>query len=195
MNLESVFAVPLGLSENIKHKTFEKKLVERCKKLKRQIKRGGTNWKVGTYNTCSTHNIHTDETFKELNQWVFNEIIEFANSIGYHKKGIACDASWFNFYKQYDYQEEHDHFAIHDIVAVYFLHGSLDTGNLILKSPLPYERTSVELVPNNVFTFNTYTIEPKPGKLVIFKSNLTHSVSQNRTKKDRISLAYNFSVK
>ena len=194
MNIKPIFSVPIGLAQNPNHKYIEKKLVMKCKQLKDKIIKGGDNWEVGTFNTCSTYNIHTDEVFSKLNNWIFDQIIKYADQIGYKQKQISCTQSWFNFYKQYDFQEEHEHFDKNDIVCVYFLHGGTDTGDLILKSPLPFERTATTFDSSNPYTFKKFWVKPESGSLIIFKSNLIHSVNQNKTKKNRISLAYNFSI-
>ena len=75
MKIEKFFPTLVGFSENKNHKAIENNLVEKCYKLKKEIKSGGQNWIAkNTYNTSYTYNLFNDEDFKLLNDWVVSEI-------------------------------------------------------------------------------------------------------------------------
>ncbi|MHA1988947.1 MAG: putative 2OG-Fe(II) oxygenase, partial [Promethearchaeota archaeon] len=46
----------------------------------------------------------------------------------------------------------------------------------------------------NNYTWKTFYVEPEDGMLVIFKANLMHGVTQNKTNKTRVSFAYNYKI-
>jgi ectoine hydroxylase-related dioxygenase (phytanoyl-CoA dioxygenase family) len=47
---------------------------------------------------------------------------------------------------------------------------------------------------NNPYTWQNFDFTPEPGKLIMFKSDVRHSVGKNKSDETRISLAYNFKV-
>tara|TARA_R110000803_G_scaffold50259_1_gene104365 strand:- start:463 stop:1071 length:609 start_codon:yes stop_codon:yes gene_type:complete len=192
MEIKNIFSIPLGISVNEDYKKTQKNLIKHCNKIKSKNKTGGKYWEAKLYNTFSTHPVHSDEKFKDINNFIFSEVTDFSKKIGHGHFGVACAESWFNIYDKYDYQENHDHVG-YDISAVYFLQGSDKTGTLNFKNPAPSKRSNL-FNPENQYTFSTMCIKPQPGLLVIFNSNLMHSVSQNLSNEKRISLAYNFKL-
>jgi|TARA_R100000084_G_C4626681_1_gene136131 uncharacterized protein (TIGR02466 family) len=192
MIINEFFPVVVGVAENKDHKQEEKKLIKYCKKIKTKKPIGGENWIANIYNTSGTHNVHQDNTFLNINKFVQKQLNIYASKIGYQGRQISCTDSWFNIYKKHNYQEYHEHFPA-DISAVYFLTGDKTTGNLIFKSHEPVS-TFQAYHPDNRYTWTIQSIEPNPGKLVLFKSNLLHKVTQNLTNNLRITLAYNFKV-
>ena len=192
MEIKNIFSIPLGLSVKEDYKKTQKNLVKHCAKIKNKNKKGGSYWESKLYNTFNTYSVHLDEKFKDINDFIFLEVLEFAKKTGHEKFGIKCAESWFNVYDKFDYQENHDHMGS-DISAVYFLQGSDKTGTLNFKSHEPSKKTSL-FKPENEYTFSTMCIKPQPGLLVLFDSNLVHSVSQNLSNEKRISLAYNFNL-
>tara|TARA_Y100000004_G_C8896506_1_gene404401 strand:+ start:525 stop:1115 length:591 start_codon:yes stop_codon:yes gene_type:complete len=195
MNIIPLFAQPLAITINTDHKKIQKQLITQCRNIKNKIKKGGTNWHVSTFNTCSTHHLHTDKFFDPITNWIFKEILLFSENIGFKNKKINCTHSWFNFYKKYDHQEEHDHVGERDdFIAVYFLTGTKQSGDLILKPSISTSLSIPDLDQNNLFTWGNYKISTEPGKLVMFKGDMRHLVTQNKSNKPRISLAYNFKI-
>jgi len=193
MNIIPLFAQPLAVTTNKNHLLIEKNIVAECNKLKNKIKKGGSNWSSSPYNTCSTFDIHTDKSFDPITKWVYEEITNFANEIGFKNNKINCTNSWFNFYTKHDHQEEHDHVEQRDdLIAVYFLTGSKDSGDLILKPKVTNSLYTPIPAQDNIFTWGSYMINTEPGKLIMFKGDMKHLVTQNNSKSYRISLAYNF---
>ena len=192
MQIRNIFSIPLGITVNEQHKKIQKNLVKYCTKLKNKKKKGGWLWESHLYNTYGHHLIHSDDKFKDVNNFVFSNVLEFSKTIGYEKLGVQCKESWFNVYNKYDYQEAHDHMGF-NISAIYILQGSHKTGTINFKNHSPSKEVHL-FNPENEYTFSNMCINPQPGLLLIFDSNLVHSVSQNLTNEKRISLAYNFNV-
>tara|TARA_R100000742_G_scaffold4190_1_gene1309 strand:- start:1201 stop:1785 length:585 start_codon:yes stop_codon:yes gene_type:complete len=192
MNIRNIFSIPLGISVYEEHKKIQKNLIKYCTQIKKKNKKGGKNWESKLYNTFGTYPIHSDEKFNDINNFIFSEVTDFSKKIGHGHLGVACSESWLNVYDKYDYQENHDHMGS-NISAVYILQGSDKTGTINFKNPAPSKETYL-FNPENEYTFSTMCIKPQPGLLVIFDSNLIHSVSQNLSNEKRISLAYNFKL-
>ena len=49
-----------------------------------------------------------------------------------------------------------------------------------------------DIKQDSEFTFETVSFEPKVGDVFIFPSHVEHSVGKNKSKKNRISLAFNY---
>jgi len=193
MNLRELFPTVIGFEENKNHHK-EKHLIKHCKKIKSNIGMGGLNWSSGVYNTSGTYPIHMDKEFDNLNSWIFAQVYNYIAAIGFLNCNISVSSSWFNFYKQYDYQEMHNHLPDHDdISAVYFLKSPKGSGNLVFNSHEPVGKNIFN--QDNPYTWKTFEVPPKEGLLVIFKSNMFHQVKQNKSKDTRISFAYNFKIK
>ena len=192
MIIKELFPVVIGVSNNPDQHVHQKKLIDHCINLKKQISSGGENWLSKLYNTHGTHDIHKDENFYDVGLWIFNEVKNYFNKVGFQNKNFICTKSWFNFFEPNDYQEKHDHGPNDDISVVYYLKTSKNCGDLILHTHEPASRD--EFDPNNPLTFKMYKIQPKDGLLVCFKSNLFHSVLQNKSEDNRISLAFNFKI-
>jgi uncharacterized protein (TIGR02466 family) len=82
--------------------------------------------------------------------------------------------------------------------AVYYVKGSADTGNITFTSPIAAHgyvidhKTMIDRF--NEFNMSSRWVEPKPGRLIIFPSWLTHYVSPNFTDQDRLSIAFNSKI-
>lgn len=193
MKLETFAPIAIGVEDNKNHYKIETSLIKYCLSNKKSFGKGGKNWTSKVYNTCGIKNLHDIEEFNILNKWIFNEVCIYAGEIGYYKKPITCNQSWFNIYKKYDYQEYHTH-GNFDISAVYFLKSNKNSSKLIIKSHEPVCTTPI-FIESNPYTWRRLNIDPVPGRLIIFKSNVEHCVEQHKSKDTRISLAYNFKIR
>ena len=54
---------------------------------------------------------------------------------------------------------------------------------------------SLEFAEQNIFNSSTWSITPTENQIIIFPSNVMHSVEVNNSKDDRISVAFNLFVK
>ena len=192
MELHQIFPVIIGVTENKNHKLIEKKLIEECKFIKKKFKKGGENWSVSTFNTCGSYNLTTNQKFDDLHTWIFKEVDKYKNQMSHKNSKIKCIDSWFNIYNKYDYQERHEHYP-NDISAVYYLKTPENSGSIKFYTHEPYGG-NFGYIENNPLTWKTYWLNPKPGTLLIFKSNLMHEVEQNKSNQQRISIALNFKI-
>ena len=192
MYLQNLFPVAIGNLKNPDHLKIENSLIKECSEIKNKIKKGGNNWDADLYNTFGTFDLNESKKFKNLNKWIFEKVNQYANAIGYVNKNVKCKESWFNYSIKNDYQEKHEHYP-YDISAVYYLSVPENSGNIKFYTHEP-QGVKENFVKENFYTWTNYYMKPEPGLLLIFKSNLTHGVSKNKSDKPRISLAYNFKV-
>jgi uncharacterized protein (TIGR02466 family) len=190
--IEQWYPTFIGYCDYSNHKKIEKSLIKECFLIQKNIKSGGKNWISNkTYNTLDTYNILENKKFYQLNNWIFNKILEYANNLKYKDK-YKCSEGWFNIYKKYDYQEYHDH-PISTFSAVYFLKSDQEKSSKIYfkfnNTTNPMEPASD---PSFKLSYKTVFYNPIPGRLLIFPSTLKHCVERHEYSEKRISLAYNF---
>ena len=173
--------------KNLEHLIKESYLIEKKYNL------GGHNWhdtnKV--YNTCDTYNLYNNKKFKNILSWIESCVKKYCDRLEIYSNIYEKNA-WLNIYKKNQGQEYHDH-HLFNISAIFFLKGSTDSAKVLFtdfneKSKLPIKNyidvnSTVWKVP---FTECT---------LIVFKSDVIHSVKQHTLDEDRISIALNFNVK
>jgi uncharacterized protein (TIGR02466 family) len=182
----------IGYVDNPNHKKIDTKLIKVCNNLQKKIKKGGDYWISNKiYNTLNNYNIHKDNNFKILYDWIFQCVIEYANKLKY-KPDFKCVESWFNIYKKNDYQEFHTH-SMSSLSAVYFLKSDSEKSSKIyFKVRRDNTLSDPVITSSDSIDYPLVWYKAVPGRLLIFKSNLPHSVAMSNEDDTRISLAFNF---
>lgn len=182
----------IGYVDNPNHKKIDTKLIKVCNNLQKKIKKGGDYWISNKiYNTLNNYNIHKDNNFKILYDWIFQCVIEYANKLKY-KPDFKCVESWFNVYKKNDYQEFHTH-SMSSLSAVYFLKSDSEKSSKIyFKVRRDNTLSDPVITSSDSIDYPLVWYKAVPGRLLIFKSNLPHSVAMSNEDDTRISLAFNF---
>ena len=182
----------IGYVDNPNHKKIDTKLIKVCNNLQKKIKKGGDYWISNKiYNTLNNYNIHKDKNFKTLYDWIFQCVIEYANKLKY-KPDFKCVGSWFNVYKKNDYQEFHTH-SMSSLSAVYFLKSDSEKSSKIyFKVRRDNTLSDPVITSSDSIDYPLVWYKAVPGRLLIFKSNLPHSVAMSNEDDTRISLAFNF---
>ena len=80
------------------------------------------------------------------------------------------------------------HHTYGQISGVYWLKAPRNSGDLIIMSPFHNQYLNTSCVSK--IDRNAMVIEPKANTGVFFNSNLVHYVDQNRSTKDRVSVAF-----
>jgi len=192
MYVEKLFPVTIANFKNPHHSKIEQSLIQECNQIRNTITKGGSDWDSNLYNTHGTLDLNQNEKFRELNCWVTLHVEEYAKTIGYLNTKVKCGESWFNYYEKNDYQEKHEHYGF-DISAVYYLSCPLNSGSIRFYSHEP-QGVKENFISENPYTWRSFIINPQPGQLLVFKSNLTHGVAQSKTEKPKISFAYNYKI-
>lgn len=191
IELENWFPTTIGYVFNPNHNQIESELIEHCKQLKQTVQSGGKDWlSKDTYNTSDgQHDCFTDKKFAVLNQWVIEQVNEYAELLKI-KTPLLPHCSWFNIYEKNDYQEFHVHPGL-TISAIYMLAGDSNSAKVYFKSP-KNEMYHIEYNEMTSNTFGTINYNVDPGKLLIFTSDTSHSVERHNNTNDRITISYNF---
>ena len=92
--------------------------------------------------------------------------------------GLDRDEFWFNITSPGECTGWHDHKEGAALSGVYYLNILKESGDIQFR-----------FKENNQWVY--HTIKSKNNKLILFNSNIEHSVTKNRSNKDRVSLAFN----
>tara|TARA_B100000123_G_scaffold239652_1_gene192433 strand:+ start:229 stop:822 length:594 start_codon:yes stop_codon:yes gene_type:complete len=105
----------------------------------------------------------------------------------------VVEESWVNIDGKGSYQQAHVH-PQGIISGIYYHQCDGDEGDVVFYNPIPYIQYGQ--FPENVYTCGgELPIPLQKGKLLLFPSWLQHRTNCNQTDKERISLAFNISVK
>ena len=99
---------------------------------------------------------------------------------------------WFNLYGLGDSQEFHTHHW-DSISGIFYLKTTPKDAKTIFKSPLKPYPNDGDFAQDNPYTWKIYTVEPKQGTLLLFKSDLEHCVEKQMTNSQRLTMALNYS--
>lgn len=120
-----------------------------------------------------------------LQQYIEFKINDFLGELNISAKPNFIK-SWVNYIAPGGYQNYHNHLLEPDLSGVYYYKTNEHDGDLMFKTD------SGGLVHSKVFGNPSIIREkPKAGKLILFPSFLEHSVEQNKSLSDRISIAFN----
>ena len=106
------------------------------------------------------------------------EILEKSLVVPYKELGLPMDEFWFNIAGPGESTGWHDHKERSKLSGVYYLHVPDNSGDIHFRKKIDDE------------TFE-WKMKSKTGKLILFDSSIEHSVPENKSKEDRISIAFN----
>jgi uncharacterized protein (TIGR02466 family) len=151
-------------------------------------------WQCNTYSSIGTdYDIKEDPLFSDLiNECAFH-VNEFAKQYGVQNKKIFLVGIWVNVAETNNYQEYHMHSKSHFSLS-YYVNTPDNCGEIVFKShdadkdmfSLP--KSDNPTLPN----YKAFSVEPKAGDIILFRSNLLHMVKANLSKEPRISISMNF---
>ncbi len=102
---------------------------------------------------------------------------------------------WININRRGDYNVEHDH-PESDLSAVLWVKTPANCGGLVFSSPKSFVQHKIievldeEIVEQTNCTYGK-VFHPEEGKMIVFPSDMRHSVEMNCSDEDRISIAFN----
>jgi len=137
---------------------------------------------------------------KNLKECILKEVNFYAYEVLDLKKEIKLyvSNSWIIFHKKDHFSQTHYH-SNSFISGVLYLKTPIDCGNIVFHSP--YNVYSLNPIINipfkkwNQYNSKVWTLPVKENQLLLFSSNLSHSVEQNKSSETRICLAFNILVK
>ena len=105
-------------------------------------------------------------------------VLEKSLVVPYKELGLPMDEFWFNIAGPGESTGWHDHKERSELSGVYYLHVPDNSGDIHFRKKIDAE------------TFE-WEIKSQTGKLILFDSNIEHSVPENKSKENRISIAFN----
>jgi len=191
---QPVFSTIISIASYENNEEEAEKLTPYCLNLEKTKRKDiRTDWiSKNTFNTLGTLDIGKEDKFKDINNWVFEQVEIYRKTVGYLNP-MKYQQGWFNVYKKYDFQEYHHHSKCF-ISAIYFLNSNENNAKVFFKSPTNMIVNRPNPNQGNPFTWDKVIYKPIQGNLIIFPAHLEHCVEQQENDDIRISLAYNFDL-
>jgi uncharacterized protein (TIGR02466 family) len=191
-NIELWFPTAIYYADNILNINETNFLLSKVNQIKNVTENGKSDWQCDIYTTFKKYDITKDDDFLNLTSKINFHINEFAKSLNSNHQ-YKCNEGWFNICNKNQYQEFHYHPG-YTFSAVYYLNAPEGSGKLIFNSPLLPDMMPVKNIINekdNVLTLQNCEYLAIQNRLIIFRSNLQHMVTQGTNESDRISFAFN----
>ena len=134
-----------------------------------------------------------DDVFKEVVDGMGPSLESFFNQYKINKS-LKLSNFWFNINGYKDYNKPHDHPCCL-ISGVFFIDVNKNSGDIVFHNPQHpglYDKGLSSVSEYNTFNSQTWHISPTKNLLILFPSWLFHSVEPNLSKKNRISISFNF---
>lgn len=123
---------------------------------------------------------------------------DYLNLMGFDEDCYVEITSWLQLNQPLSYFVRHDHYGAL-MSGVLYLNVPKDSGDIIFHNPLEarrvtnvfFERSRKE---ENDYNFNHVKYTPVEGEMLFFEAWLQHTVGQNLSNEDRLSVAFNIWV-
>lgn len=137
---------------------------------------------IAKKNAIEFYELHGVQQFTE-------PVVKYFNDLLYKDSNIALAESWINYQRKHQHQRQHTHTG-YRISAVYYVNSNGEDGSLTFHPPA----SNMEIAdPSGVeYNYSMISYPAKTGRLFVFPSWVPHSVSDNLTDSERISIAMNF---
>lgn len=117
-------------------------------------------------------------------------LIQVYNPINPDKIRLVVTQSWLNYTDKTQYHHKHYH---HNsiISGCLYINARKESDSIVFTKRANGEPWQIQALEQNYFNCNEFTVPVETGDIVLFPSNLTHSVPQTNHDYTRISLAFN----
>ena len=117
-------------------------------------------------------------------------LMQVYNPINPDKIKLVVTQSWLNFTDKTQYHHKHYH---HNsiISGCLYINARKDSDCIMFTKRATGEPWQIQALEQNYFNCNEFTVPVETGDIVLFPSNLIHSVPQTDHEYTRISLAFN----
>ena len=196
IGLEQYFAVPVMFG------FLDKAVIDNSLNLSKQYMKDNS-WETiePTGKTITTY--YDDKTLNYLGLVNDLSMLEEINTIsrnflevlGLDPEMDLIIENWLNLNNKLSGHYHHEHYGS-VVSGVLYLETDGESGNLIFCDPVK-TRTQAQAynatkrLATNQYNFQTVTVKPEAGKVVLFESWLTHVVEPNTSDHNRISIAFN----
>jgi uncharacterized protein (TIGR02466 family) len=159
------------------------------------VKLHSTQLVINEGNKTSKNNYILNENEMKDLKLVFINYLEYYLKEIYQAKDeikIYITQSWLNYSNKNEFH--HQHFHSNSILScVFYFETNNDDEIILLDEKRPI--LSFEAKQYNLLNAKTWSIPAKKGQLIIFPSNIEHSVPKVKGNKTRISLSFNSFIK
>jgi len=140
-----------------------------------------------SYKSSDTY-ILKNKSLDKINSFILNSIVNYKNLLKIEQE-ICITQSWVN--KNPINSKHHEHIHPNSFVSGVF-YFNLNKGH----PPIQFSKTQFDMLKLSYTEWNKYNCETyfpdiSTGSLILFPSNLRHSVSLNKVDETRISLSFN----
>ena len=129
------------------------------------------------------------EKLKDVKNFLIESINKYCEKILNTKQRLVITQSWFN--KNPTGSKHHEHVHPNSIISGVMYFQIDQTLPPIQFSKSNQDGVKLDPIKYNVLNSDTFLLPCKPGELILFPSNLRHSVPINTGMPDRISLSFN----
>ena len=134
-----------------------------------------------------------NEQLKDIKNFIVETVDKYCEKILNTKQRLVITQSWFN--KNPTGSKHHEHVHPNSIISGVMYFQIDQTLPPIQFSKSNQDGVKLDPIKYNVLNSYTFLLPCKPGELLLFPSNLRHSVPINTGMPDRISLSFNtFSI-
>ena len=174
---------------------LEKWIIEYSKK-----DEAAKNWSQQFYGTGftsfgSNQMLHKNEPiFQELVQALIPTTKEYFQELQtIEPKEIYCVGMWCTINRPTSGHPRHIH-PLSAVSGTYYVNADKDRGCLNIHDPYDNRAMGIMFEPDSPLALDTYTLEVKSKKVILFPGWVSHSVQQNSSNKDRIGVSFNYRV-
>jgi uncharacterized protein (TIGR02466 family) len=120
---------------------------------------------------------------------------DFFKILGYDPDCFTDITSWLQFNQSNSHFIRHEHYGSL-VSGVVYLQTPKNCGNIVFHNPLETRRTTAAFFgaikqKDNPYNFDQINVSPVKGEMILFESWLPHSVEQNLSLDNRISISFN----
>lgn len=141
--------------------------------------------------TSESQTVLNDPKYEQLAERVYDKVCEYFYGImrATELSQIAFTESWFN--KTEKGQNHHRHWHPNSIFSgIVYLSGDGVEGRTKFISSI-YDTIEFNITDSNIYNSKSFSIDPTPGHIAIFPSNLEHMVEPYHADEPRITLSFN----
>jgi len=200
--LKNIFPVPLWVSNlNIYRDDVDQinKDLSSCVKLVKEKNLLEESEKPTYFKSTYFSYSNIIKDYSNLERIIAQECIKYFNLVNVGRQTFKITHSWINISNEGEEFMFHTHFP-GLISGVIYIKAPKNSGNIKFKNPIresihgafPFIPNSSKPIENTeIIYYPYYEVVPEDLTLVIFPSWIEHTVEENNTKEERISLAFN----
>ena len=199
MGLLLFYPTPVFEKENAMPENFNQKL-EKWIIDYSQTDEASKNWSKQHYGAGFTsfgsdQKLHEKEgIFSELAKELLPHVKEFLTAIKVIPPSqVSCNDMWCTINRPTSIHPRHIH-PLSAVSGTYYVNAEPEMGNINIHDPYDNRVMGAMFEPESPLAYDTYSLNVKSRKIIMFPGWVSHSVQQNLSTKDRIGVSFNYRV-